>query len=99
MKTDICLSWCVCRAPFSSLYIIPQYSVLGVPPSHVLRIINGNIVALCGIDLSEESQRQSENISNLRVLMQKSPLCTCYGFGKYFGCVQWKKSSLSKQPV
>ncbi|XP_029664906.1 polynucleotide 5'-hydroxyl-kinase NOL9 [Formica exsecta] len=66
--------------PFSSLCIIPQRS-LGIPTSHALSIINGNIVALCGIDLTEESSQKSANISNLRVLTQRSPLCTCYGFG------------------
>lgn len=67
-------------APFSSLCIIPQRSS-GVPASHALSVINGNIVALCGIDLTEESSQESESISSLRVLTQRSPLCTCYGFG------------------
>ncbi|XP_012525433.1 polynucleotide 5'-hydroxyl-kinase NOL9 isoform X2 [Monomorium pharaonis] len=67
-------------APFSSLCIIPQ-RLFGVPASHALSVINGNIVALCGIDLTEESSQESDNISSLRVLTQRSPLCTCYGFG------------------
>lgn len=70
------------RAPFSSLCIIPQ-RLFGVPASRALSVINGNIVALCGIDLTEESSQESEGISDLRVLTQRSPLCTCYGFGKY----------------
>jgi len=55
-----------------------------VPASHVLSVINGNIVALCGVDLTEESSSgsESENTSGLRVLTQRSSLCTCYGFGK-----------------
>ncbi|KAL6437027.1 hypothetical protein ACFW04_004972 [Cataglyphis niger] len=67
-------------APFSSLCIIPQ-RLFGVPASRALSIVNGNIVALCGIDLTEESSQESANISTLRVLTQRSPLCTCYGFG------------------
>jgi len=51
--------------------------------SRALSVINGNIVALCGIDLAEESSQKSEDISSLRVLTQRSPLCTCYGFGKF----------------
>ncbi|XP_077278296.1 polynucleotide 5'-hydroxyl-kinase NOL9 [Temnothorax americanus] len=67
-------------APFSSLRIIPQ-RLFGVPASRALSVINGNIAALCGIDLTEESAQESEGISSLRVLTQRSPLCTCYGFG------------------
>lgn len=71
----------VYRAPFSSLCIIPQ-RLFGVPASHALSVVNGNIVALCGIDLTEESSQKTD-VSTLRVLTQRSPLCTCYGFGKY----------------
>ncbi|KYN15327.1 Polynucleotide 5'-hydroxyl-kinase NOL9 [Trachymyrmex cornetzi] len=67
-------------APFSSLCIIPQ-RLFGIPASRALNVINGNIVALCGIDLTEDSPKKSTNISNLQVLTQRSPLCTCYGFG------------------
>ncbi|XP_014478593.1 PREDICTED: polynucleotide 5'-hydroxyl-kinase NOL9 isoform X2 [Dinoponera quadriceps] len=66
---------------FSSLCIIPQ-RLFGVPASHALKVINGNIVALCGIDLTEEESSQEPNdASGPRVLTQRSPLCTCYGFG------------------
>ncbi|KYQ48552.1 Polynucleotide 5'-hydroxyl-kinase NOL9 [Trachymyrmex zeteki] len=67
-------------APFSSLCIVPQ-RLFGVPASRALNVINGNIVALCGIDLTKESPKKSTDISNLQVLTQRSPLCTCYGFG------------------
>ncbi|KYN07162.1 Polynucleotide 5'-hydroxyl-kinase NOL9 [Cyphomyrmex costatus] len=67
-------------ASFSSLCIIPQ-RLFGIPASHALNVINGNIVALCGIDLTKESPEKSIDISNLQVLTQRSPLCTCYGFG------------------
>ncbi|XP_011630462.1 polynucleotide 5'-hydroxyl-kinase NOL9 isoform X1 [Pogonomyrmex barbatus] len=66
--------------PFSSLCIIPQ-RLFGVPTSHALSVINANIVALCGIDLTEKASREYTDISNLRILTQRSPLCTCYGFG------------------
>lgn len=77
---DVILT-CICRAPFSSLCIIPK-RLFGVPPSHALSVINGNIVALCGVDLMEESSQESDAISSLRILTQRSSLCTCYGFGK-----------------
>ncbi|KYM95710.1 Polynucleotide 5'-hydroxyl-kinase NOL9, partial [Cyphomyrmex costatus] len=67
-------------ASFSSLCIIPQ-RLFGIPASHALNVINGNIVALCGIDLTKESPEKSIDISNFQVLTQRSPLCTCYGFG------------------
>ena len=63
---------------FSSLTVsIPRASV---PSSHVLNVVNGNIVALCGIDLEDGESRGAETISGLRVL-DRSPLCSCYGFG------------------
>ncbi|XP_012221551.2 polynucleotide 5'-hydroxyl-kinase NOL9 [Linepithema humile] len=67
-------------ASFSSLCIIPK-RLFGVPPSHALNVINGNIVALCGVDLTEESSQESNAIFTLRILTQRSSLCTCYGFG------------------
>jgi len=79
MTKNLNLFWYIRRAPFSSLCIIPQQ----VPASRVLSVINGNIVALCGVDLTEGSSGQeSENTCGLRVLTQRSSLCTCYGFGK-----------------
>ncbi|XP_043253466.1 polynucleotide 5'-hydroxyl-kinase NOL9 isoform X1 [Colletes gigas] len=63
--------------PFSSLFIsIPRAYV---SPTHVLNVVNGNIVALCGFD-EEGDESQPIVPSNLRVL-NKAPLCTCYGFG------------------
>ncbi|XP_053999282.1 polynucleotide 5'-hydroxyl-kinase NOL9 [Hylaeus anthracinus] len=62
---------------FSSLFIsLPRTTA---PPTHVLNVVNGNIVALCGIDGVDES-REIEYTSGLRVLT-RLPLCTCYGFG------------------
>ncbi|XP_033334173.2 polynucleotide 5'-hydroxyl-kinase NOL9 isoform X2 [Megalopta genalis] len=63
---------------FSSLIVsIPRASM---PPTHVLNVINGNIVALCGIDLDDPESQQVELVSNLRVL-DRPPICSCYGFG------------------
>ncbi|XP_078049554.1 polynucleotide 5'-hydroxyl-kinase NOL9 [Augochlora pura] len=64
--------------PFSSLIVsIPRASA---PPTHVLNVINGNIVALCGIDLNDAEPQQVEFVSSLRVL-DRTPLCSCYGLG------------------
>lgn len=64
-------------APFASLTIaLPE---VNLPPSHALTVINGNMVALCGIDLTG-NLLQNAGQSKLRVLM-RAPLCTCYGFG------------------
>ncbi|CAK9805133.1 Polynucleotide 5'-hydroxyl-kinase NOL9 [Anthophora quadrimaculata] len=63
---------------FESLFIsMPRASV---PPLYVLNVVNGNIVALCGIDVESDESQECEVTSGLRVL-NKSPLCTCYGFG------------------
>ncbi|XP_076237496.1 polynucleotide 5'-hydroxyl-kinase NOL9 [Calliopsis andreniformis] len=63
---------------FSSLIIsIPRVSV---PPSHVLNVMNGNIVALCGIDVEQVESEETEITSGLRVV-NRLPLCPCYGFG------------------
>ncbi|XP_076276232.1 polynucleotide 5'-hydroxyl-kinase NOL9 [Lasioglossum baleicum] len=64
--------------PFSSIIVsIPRASA---PPTHVLSVINGNIVALCGIDLQDPESQPTDLVSGLRVL-DRSPLCSCYGFG------------------
>ncbi|XP_076394495.1 polynucleotide 5'-hydroxyl-kinase NOL9 isoform X1 [Megachile rotundata] len=63
---------------FSSLFVsIPRAFV---PPTHVLNVINGNIVALCGINTEDDESRGIEVTSGLRIL-DRSPLCACYGFG------------------
>ncbi|XP_071863431.1 polynucleotide 5'-hydroxyl-kinase NOL9 isoform X2 [Bombus fervidus] len=63
---------------FESLYIsIPRASV---PPSHALNVVNGNIVALCGIDMNNNEQQEGESMAGPRIL-NRSPLCACYGFG------------------
>ncbi|KAK9302670.1 hypothetical protein QLX08_005401 [Tetragonisca angustula] len=64
--------------PFASLCIsIPQVSV---SPSHVLNVVNGNIVALCGIDVNNNELRADQAMAGPRIL-NRSPLCACYGFG------------------
>lgn len=65
-------------APLSTLVIsIPRTFA---PPSHALSVINGNIVALCGIDLTNEELQETEASPGPRVLTRSS-LCACYGFG------------------
>ncbi|KAL0117277.1 hypothetical protein PUN28_010255 [Cardiocondyla obscurior] len=84
-------------APFSSLCIIPQ-RLNGVPESRALNVINGNIVALCGINLqAEEYSEESE--SSIRVLTQRSPLCTCYGFGIIRGVDMERKVVFINTPL
>ncbi|XP_003490116.2 polynucleotide 5'-hydroxyl-kinase NOL9 [Bombus impatiens] len=63
---------------FASLYIsIPRASV---PPSHALNVVNGNIVALCGIDMNNNEWQEGESMAGPRIL-NRAPLCACYGFG------------------
>ncbi|XP_032681147.1 polynucleotide 5'-hydroxyl-kinase NOL9 isoform X2 [Odontomachus brunneus] len=85
-------------APLSSLCIIPQRSV-GVPPSHVLNVINGNIVALCGVDLTEEPSQESDDSYDVRVLTHKTSLCTCYGFGIIRGVDMEQKQIFINTPL
>nr|XP_031834212.1 polynucleotide 5'-hydroxyl-kinase NOL9 isoform X1 [Nomia melanderi] len=64
--------------PISSLTIsVPQTSV---PPSHVLNVVNGNIVALCGIDI-ENAELQTTDLTSGPRILNRIPLCSCYGFG------------------
>ncbi|XP_076640892.1 polynucleotide 5'-hydroxyl-kinase NOL9 [Halictus rubicundus] len=64
--------------PFSSIIIsIPRASA---PPTHVLSVINGNVVALCGIDQQDPQSQPTDLVSGLRVL-DRLPLSSCYGFG------------------
>lgn len=53
-----------------------------MPPSHALNVVNGNIVALCGIDMNNNEWQEGESIAGPRIL-NRSPLCACYGFGKH----------------
>ncbi|XP_017796480.1 PREDICTED: polynucleotide 5'-hydroxyl-kinase NOL9 isoform X2 [Habropoda laboriosa] len=64
--------------PFASLFI--SISRASVPLSHVLNVVNGNIVALCGIDAETNESEVCEITFGLRVL-SRPPLCSCYGFG------------------
>ncbi|KAI4489588.1 hypothetical protein M0802_010949 [Mischocyttarus mexicanus] len=64
-------------APFASLSILllEQH----VPYSHVLSAINGNMVALCCIDLT--SDLLQETIPSKPRILTRAPLCSCYGYG------------------
>ncbi|CAK9819929.1 Polynucleotide 5'-hydroxyl-kinase NOL9 [Anthophora plagiata] len=81
---------------FESLFIsIPRASV---PPLYVLNVVNGNIVALCGIDVESDESQECEVTSGLRVL-NKSPLCTCYGFGIVRGVDMEEKEIYISTPL
>jgi hypothetical protein len=44
--------------------------------------MNGNIVALCGVDLDDNIARHNNaSLKYPRVLIKPLP-CTCYGYGK-----------------
>ncbi|KAI4489599.1 hypothetical protein M0802_010929 [Mischocyttarus mexicanus] len=64
-------------APFASLSIalLKEH----VPSSHVLNVINGNMVALCGIDLT--SDVLNETVPSKPRILTRAPLCSCYGYG------------------
>ncbi|KAF7391609.1 hypothetical protein HZH68_011152 [Vespula germanica] len=64
-------------APFASLTIALLREC--VPPSRVLTVINGNMVALCGIDLTSELLQ--DIILSIPRILTRAPLCTCYGYG------------------
>ncbi|XP_051156557.1 polynucleotide 5'-hydroxyl-kinase NOL9 [Leptopilina boulardi] len=68
------------KGPLSSLYL--SLTQTGVPLTHVLAAMNGNIVALCGYDPSAESNNLATHSKseNSHVLI-RTPLTTCYGFG------------------
>lgn len=70
-----------------------------VPPTHVLNVINGNIVALCGIDIQDDDPQRNEATSGPRIL-DRLPLCPCYGFGEnisHFSCESITVLNASKQ--
>ncbi|XP_014615593.1 PREDICTED: polynucleotide 5'-hydroxyl-kinase NOL9 [Polistes canadensis] len=64
-------------APFVSLNIalLKEH----VPSSHVLNVINGNIVALCGIDLTGDLLQEA--VPSKPRILTRAPLCSCYGYG------------------
>ncbi|XP_043676111.1 polynucleotide 5'-hydroxyl-kinase NOL9 isoform X2 [Vespula pensylvanica] len=64
-------------APFASLTIALLREC--VPPSRVLTVINGNMVALCGIDLTRDLLQ--DVILSIPRILTRAPLCTCYGYG------------------
>ncbi|CAL7937251.1 unnamed protein product [Xylocopa violacea] len=82
---------------FESLCI--SISRPSVPPSHVLNVVNGNIVALCGIDLdNNESSNSASTTSGPRVL-NRLPLCACYGFGIVRGVDMERKEIFINTPL
>lgn len=79
---------------FASLFIaIPRPSTSA---SHVLNIVNGNIVALCGFDMNNNEWQEAG--SGPRVL-NGSPLCACYGFGIVRGVDMERKEIFINTPL
>ncbi|XP_066588912.1 polynucleotide 5'-hydroxyl-kinase NOL9 [Prorops nasuta] len=76
--------------PFSSLYICLSRSL--VPISRVFSVLNGNIVALCGVDENTLPPIKDSDSRN-PVILIRQPLGTCYGFGIVRG-VDMEKAEL-----
>ena len=60
-----------------------------ISPTHMLAAINGNIVALCGIDLEANSTTADKENLNYPLVVIKPPACTCYGYGKNFSYISF----------
>ncbi|XP_046618281.1 polynucleotide 5'-hydroxyl-kinase NOL9 [Neodiprion virginianus] len=66
--------------PLSGLTISLMRPV--VPASHILATMNGNIVALCGIDETQENSEEARAAEEVYPkTLPRAPLSTCYGFG------------------
>ncbi|XP_058794759.1 polynucleotide 5'-hydroxyl-kinase NOL9 isoform X2 [Phymastichus coffea] len=65
--------------PFSSFYVALIKS--NTSPTHILSAMNGNIVALCGTDLDDETSEEIKETLNYPMVIIKPPSCTCYGYG------------------
>ncbi|XP_057324389.1 polynucleotide 5'-hydroxyl-kinase NOL9-like [Microplitis mediator] len=81
------------QIPFSAVKVSLGYPVV----SHVLSVINGNIVALSGIDLDDE-QCNTEKVSYPKVLV-RAPVATCYGFGIVRGIDMEQKNIYINTPL
>ncbi|KAI4488846.1 hypothetical protein M0804_004344 [Polistes exclamans] len=64
-------------APFASLSIVLLQK--HVPSSHALTVINGNMVALCSIDLTGDLLQEA--VPSKPRILTRAPLCSCYGYG------------------
>ncbi|XP_035721327.1 polynucleotide 5'-hydroxyl-kinase NOL9-like [Vespa mandarinia] len=82
-------------APFASLTIALLREC--VPPSRVLTVINGNMVALCGIDLTSDLLQEATS-SKPRILT-RAPLCACYGYGIIRGIDMEKEELYINTPL
>lgn len=52
-----------------------------VPASHILATMNGNIVALCGVDATDETPVSHSTADFYPKTLLRAPLSPCYGFG------------------
>lgn len=46
--------------------------------------MNGNIIALCGIDLDDNTSKADREVLKYPMVVIKPPLCTLYGLGNIF---------------
>lgn len=69
------------QVPFSAV----KLSLGHTTTPHALSVMNGNIIALCGID-SDNEQEQSieESEPSYPEILIRLPLTTCYGFGELY---------------
>ncbi|XP_043279847.1 polynucleotide 5'-hydroxyl-kinase NOL9 [Venturia canescens] len=83
--------------PFDALCV----SIAGVYVSQILSIMNGNIVALCGVNMESLVPKNLEDNlegSYPRVLI-RPPLSTCYGFGILRGVDMEKEQLFINTPL
>ncbi|XP_057323868.1 polynucleotide 5'-hydroxyl-kinase NOL9-like [Microplitis mediator] len=81
------------QIPFSAVKVSLGFPVV----SHVLSVINGNIVALSGCDFDDE-QCDTEAVSYPKVLV-RAPVATCYGFGIVRGIDMEQKKIYINTPL
>ncbi|XP_014208497.1 polynucleotide 5'-hydroxyl-kinase NOL9 [Copidosoma floridanum] len=79
--------------PFSSFYVTLIKSMIS--PTHILAAMNGNLVALCGIDLDDDTSQKSRECLKYPMVLIKPPPCTCYGF-ELARCINPIKSEVAR---
>ncbi|XP_011502161.1 PREDICTED: polynucleotide 5'-hydroxyl-kinase NOL9 [Ceratosolen solmsi marchali] len=67
------------KLPFSAFCISLQKS--SVASTHILAAMNGNIIALCGVDLDNYTSTNYKNSSIYPKVLMEPPPYTCYGYG------------------
>ncbi|KAK0078908.1 hypothetical protein PV325_001975 [Microctonus aethiopoides] len=84
------------QVPFSAV----KLSLGHTTTPHALSVMNGNIIALCGID-SDNEQEQSieESEPSYPEILIRLPLTTCYGFGILRGVDMDQKTMYINTPL